>query len=54
MIEIIIIILITIFVLISRFGKNDTVYGSVKSIFDKHFFKTDEIHNPTGENTLLS
>lgn len=35
MIEIIIIILITIFVLISRFGKNDTVYGSVKSIFDK-------------------
>lgn len=26
----------------------------VKSIFDKHFFKTDEIHNPTGENTLLS
>ncbi len=26
----------------------------VKSVFDKHFFKTDEIHNPTSENMLLN
>ena len=35
MIEIILIILITAFCLISRFGKNDSVSGSVKSVFSK-------------------
>lgn len=35
MIEILIIILITIYALISRYGKNDSVYGSISSAYSK-------------------
>lgn len=39
MIETILIVLILVFVLVSRFGKNDSVSGNVKSFFDKIFAK---------------
>ena len=39
MIETILIVLIVVFVLVSRFGKNDSVSGNVKSTFNKIFTK---------------
>ena len=39
MVETILIIIIVAFILISRFGKNDSVVGSAKGVFNKVFSK---------------
>ena len=54
MIEILIIILITIYALISRYGKNDSVYGSISSAYSKIMSKFmpynyDDVDEKDGE-----